>query len=83
MGPIVIGTAVGSLGQFFPTDKGLEAVTNGLPWPVQVSLLEHSMPSKPLCLIHLPLLLFLTYCAHTYISLTGRAYDLNLLPPHR
>jgi hypothetical protein len=36
VGPIVIGTAVGSLGQFFPADKGLSAVTNGLPWPIQV-----------------------------------------------
>ena len=38
VGPIVIGTAVGSLGQFFPPDKGLSALTNGLPWPIQVRL---------------------------------------------
>ena len=40
VGPIVIGTAVGSLGQFFPTDKGLSAISNGLPWPIQGSLMS-------------------------------------------
>lgn len=40
VGPIVIGTAVGSLGQFFPTDKGLSAISNGLPWPIQGALMS-------------------------------------------
>ena len=39
VGPIVIGTTVGSLGQFFPTDKGLSAINNGLPWPIQGALM--------------------------------------------
>jgi hypothetical protein len=38
IGPIVVGTATGSFGAFFPTDKGLAAITNGMPWPLQVHI---------------------------------------------
>ena len=36
MGPIVAGTALGSLGQFLPFSKGLGTIETGTPWPMQV-----------------------------------------------
>ena len=36
VGPIVVGTTLGSFGQFIPLDKGMSPVAAGTPWPIQV-----------------------------------------------
>jgi hypothetical protein len=38
-GPIVAGTFTGCFGGFLPFDKGMTPVSNGTPWPVQISFL--------------------------------------------
>lgn len=35
VGPILVGIVQGSLGAFFPFDKGLSPITGGTPWPMQ------------------------------------------------
>jgi hypothetical protein len=35
VGPIIAGAALGSMGQFIPFDKGLSAISAGVPWPIQ------------------------------------------------
>ena len=39
VGPIVVGTCLGSMGQFLPFNKGLSAVEAGTPWPVQAAFM--------------------------------------------
>jgi len=39
IGPIVVGTVAGSAAAFFPTDKGLAAITNGTVWPLQAAFM--------------------------------------------
>lgn len=39
LGPIVVGTLLGCLGQFLPFDKGLTPIKNNTPWPVQAAFL--------------------------------------------
>lgn len=39
LGPIVVGTLLGCLGQFLPFDKGLSPIKNNTPWPVQAAFL--------------------------------------------
>lgn len=40
VGPIIAGTALGSMGQFIPFDKGLVAISAGVPWPIQGAFLS-------------------------------------------
>ena len=35
IGPIIAGSALGSMGQFIPFSKGLAAIQEGVPWPIQ------------------------------------------------
>ena len=39
VGPIVVGTVLGSMGQFLPFTKGLTAVESGTPWPIQAAFM--------------------------------------------
>lgn len=39
VGPVVVGTVVGSLGIFFPLDKGLAPIAAGTPWGTQQAFL--------------------------------------------
>jgi hypothetical protein len=35
VGPIIVGTTLGSFSAFMPLDKGLSPIANGCPWAVQ------------------------------------------------
>lgn len=40
IGPIIVGTVMGTMGMFFPLDKGLGPITTGMPWPIQIAMLN-------------------------------------------
>ena len=42
VGPIVVGTALGCMGQFLPFEKGLAPIKNGTPWNLQGALMTAS-----------------------------------------
>lgn len=40
IGPIIVGIVMGTMGMFFPLDKGLSPISKGMPWALQAAILN-------------------------------------------